>query len=231
MPLNKYNLKKDLPDHFQDHNKRLKSLERTISSVAMANTYSQETQPWPAEAPNGDHAAAVGAVWFNSANNTVWRWNSSGEWSPITPVPAPTPRSFWYLSAGFNVVGTAANVDINTWVDDGTINHPNIAMDSGQNVTVTTTGLYRISCGITYPVNVTGRRYLQIFSGVSGGSVIAGDWQGTSSTGVVHCQVSRIVALNAEDIFRVTAAQDSGSTTTLVSGNNFCFLQVEYVAP
>jgi hypothetical protein len=231
MLVNRHKTDKDLTDHFQEQSRRIKALERTISSVAMANTYNQETEPWPAEAPNGDHASAVGAIWFNSSDNTVWRWNSSGQWSPITPVPAPTPRSFWYLSAGFNIAGTGANIDINTWVDDGAINHPDISMDSGQNVTVTRPGLYRITCGITYPVNVTGRRYLQIFTETSGGVVIAGDWQGTSSTGVVHCQVNRIVPLDAEDIFRVTAAQDSGATTTLVSGNQFCYLQVEYESP
>jgi hypothetical protein len=231
MLVNRHKTDKDLTDHFQEQSRRIKSLERTIGSVAMANTYSQETEPWPAEAPNGDHASAVGTIWFNSFDNTVWRWNSSGQWSPITPVPAPTPRSFWYLSAGFNVGGAGVNVDINTWVDDGAINHPDISMDSGQNIIVARTGLYRITCGLTYPVNSTGRRYLQIFPGATGGAVIIGDWQATSSTGVVHCQLSRIYPFEAEDIFRVTAAQDSGSTLALIAGNTFSYLQVEYVVP
>jgi hypothetical protein len=223
--VNKYNRTPDAADMFIDQNKRIRTLERNVSSMATASSYLTDEEPWPAEGPNGDHAAAVGAIWFNTSDSTANRWSEAGTWDVVAAWPRQ--KSFWYLNAGFSIANNA-NTDINAWVDDGDTNSYLIVMDSQQNVTVQRDGLYRISVGITYPVNATGRRYVQVFTGTSSGAVIVGDWRGTSSTGVITPQVSRLVRLSAGDIFRVTGFQDSGGALSLLSGNNFSYLQVEY---
>lgn len=227
--VNKYNHQHDMTDILGEFNRRLKSAERSVSSLAMATSFAMETEPWPAEGPNGDHASAIGVLWFDPANNAVYRWSENGEW--VLTAAWPAQKSFWRLDAAFNVGGGGGNTDINAWVDDGDTNSYLITMASGQDITVARAGLYRINVGITYPVNATGRRYVQIFTGTSGGNVIVGDWRGASSTGVVSPQVSRIVRLDAAAVFRVTANQDSGVTLGLLAGSNFSYLQVEYVGP
>jgi hypothetical protein len=223
--VNKYNTNPDIVDQFIDHTKRLKTLERNVSGMAIATSYLTDQQPWPNEGPNGDHAAAVGVIWFNPDDSSASRWSAEGSWDVVATWPRQ--RSFWYLDTALSIA-SGANGDISTWVDDGDTNSYLITMDQQQNVTVAKAVLYRISVGITYPVNATCRRYVQVFTGASGGTVIVGDWRGTSSTGVVTPQVSRTVRLNAGDIFRVTAFQDSGVSLSLLAGNQFSYLQVTY---
>lgn len=228
--VNKYNIPQDQVDVLLEFDRRLKSIERSISGFATATSYTTEEMPWPSEAPNGDHASAAGVLWINPVDNSVYRWSAAGEWAPFTPAPDRGPKSFWYLDAPFNTTGAGANTDINAWVDDGETNSSEIVMALQEDVTVTRAGLYKISTALTYPVNGTGRRYVQVFD-LNVGNVLLGDWRGSSATGVISAQVSRTVRLTAGQQFFVRANQDSGSTLALLAGRQFSYLQVEYAGP
>lgn len=180
-------------------------------------------------------AGTVAATGITSSGNVVVSGDVTAGTinDPDGRIYAKPPSSFWYLASTFNIANGGANVDINGWSADGSGNSGLITMASNKDVTVSLAGLYEITVGVTFPTNGTGsRRYVQVFTGTSGGSVLVFGQGPAAANALTHCHGSKVVRLTAGSVFRVTAAQDSTTNPlALVAGNQFGYLQVTYKGP